>query len=137
MNRVCLVCNVCDVGAAMDELNRYIGEIDVRKLDSLLKMAIHISTAQVGYRDGVVMSIHLRMRLMNRPIARLQADPHKDNLYCVMESYNLSQHLEAIHSTSQGMDGPIGLAAGLWFLAFTSRVDTLILKGSTLCWCRL
>eukprot|EP00750_Incisomonas_marina_P030421 INCI7499.3.p1 GENE.INCI7499.3~~INCI7499.3.p1 ORF type:complete len:369 (-),score=68.23 INCI7499.3:145-1251(-) len=70
---------------AMDELNRYIGEIDVRKLDSLLKMAIHISTAQ--------------------------ADPHKDNLYCVMESYNLSQHLEAIHSTSQGMDGPIGLAA--------------------------
>ena len=31
----------------MDELNRYIGEIDVRKLDSLLKMAIHISTAQV------------------------------------------------------------------------------------------
>lgn len=44
-----------------------------------------------------------------------QADPHKDNLYCVMESYNLSQHLEAIHSTSQGMDGPIGLAAGPLF----------------------
>jgi gamma-tubulin complex component 2 len=59
---------------AKTELQKPVHEMQKRKLDSLLELAVRSSTAK--------------------------HDPHKDDLSCFLQRYTLMQKLDAIHSTS-------------------------------------
>lgn len=66
---------------ASEELSKNVSEVDIAKLESLLKLSLHTASTS--------------------------ADPNKDNLTCGLERYKLYRHLDAIHAASESEDPSI------------------------------
>lgn len=71
------------VDTASEELEKDASEVDLAKLESLLKLSLETASTSTN--------------------------PHKENLTCSMERYQLHRHLEAIHAASQSTSASEGM----------------------------